>query len=57
VNTDGRFEQLTVAYPPGFAETNLLLHALKQWTFRPAMSEGQPATVEVLLIIPGATGG
>ncbi len=55
VNTDGRFDQLSVAYPPRFPETNLLLRALKQWEFRPAMSMGQPAAVEVLLIIPGAT--
>jgi hypothetical protein len=55
VNTDGRFEQLTVAYPPRFPQTDLLLRALRQWTFRPAMSQGQPATVEVLLIIPAAT--
>jgi hypothetical protein len=53
VNTSGRFEQLSVAYPPGFAEAEMLLHALKRWEFRPAMNQGQPATVEILLIIPG----
>lgn len=57
VNAQGRFEQLSVAYPPGFVETSLLLRALKQWVFRPAMSQGQPATVEILLIIPGGAGG
>ena len=55
VNTDGRFDQLSVAYPPRFPDTSLLLRALKQWEFRPAMSLGQPTTVEVLLIIPGAS--
>jgi len=53
VNTEGRFEQLSVAYPPRFAEAGLLLRALKQWDFRPATDQGQPATVEILLIIPG----
>jgi len=52
VNTDGRFAQLSVAYPPGFFETDLLLRSLKKWEFRPAMKDGQPVTVEVLLIIP-----
>jgi hypothetical protein len=53
VNVDGRFEQLSVAYPPGFVEAALLLRALKQWEFRPAMSEGRPVRVEILLIVPG----
>lgn len=54
VNTDGRFEKLSVAYPPEFSKTGLLLSALKKWEFRPAMNQGQPTTVEVLLIIPGS---
>lgn len=53
VNESGRFEQLSIAYPPAFPNSALLLRALKQWEFRPAMNQGQPATVEVLLIIPG----
>lgn len=53
VNAAGRFEQLKIAYPPMLAEAAMLLKALKQWEFRPAMNQGQPATVEVLLIIPG----
>ncbi|MGC2163717.1 MAG: hypothetical protein WA634_17550 [Silvibacterium sp.] len=55
VNADGRFERLSVSYPPDFIETDLLLRALKKWEFRPAMNEGQPLTVEILLIIPMAT--
>lgn len=55
VNTAGRFEQLSIVYPPEFREAALLLRSLRQWAFRPAMNQGQPATVEVLLIIPGAT--
>lgn len=53
VNESGRFEKLSIAYPPAYAQSALLLRALKQWEFRPAMNEGQPAIVEVLLIIPG----
>lgn len=53
VNAKGRFEQLSVAYPPGLAEAAVLLRALKSWVFRPAALNGQPTRVEVLLIIPG----
>lgn len=53
VTAAGRFEQLSVAYPPSFAGSDMLLRSLKRWEFRPAMIQGQPATVEVLLIIPG----
>lgn len=53
VNTAGRFEQLSIAYPPAFPKSAMLLRSLKRWEFRPAMDQGQPATVEVLLIIPG----
>lgn len=53
VNQNGRFEKLSVAYPPEYSDTALLLRALKQWAFRPAVSQGQPVTVETLLIIPG----
>jgi hypothetical protein len=52
VNTEGRFEQLSVAYPPQFSQADFLLRALRKWVFRPAMNEGQPSVVEVLLIIP-----
>ena len=55
VNTVGRFEQLSVAYPPEFTGAGLLLRALKQWEFRPAMSQGRAVPVEVLLIVPGET--
>ncbi|MFZ0662123.1 MAG: hypothetical protein WAM66_05480 [Acidobacteriaceae bacterium] len=53
VNSKGRFEQLSVAYPPGLAEASRLLRALKEWVFRPATLNGQTARVEILLIIPG----
>lgn len=53
INTAGRFEQLSVAYPPSFPRAEILLRALKRWEFRPAMNAGQPATVEILLVVPG----
>ena len=51
VNTKGRFENLALVIPdegPG----KELLDALQQWEFRPAARDGQPAGVEILLIIP-----
>jgi hypothetical protein len=52
VNTSGKFEQLSVAFPPDFGQANFILTALQKWQFRPAMQQGQPIKVEVLLIIP-----
>lgn len=55
VDVAGHFEQLAVAFPPGFGEAAFLLHALQQWQFRPATQNGQPISVEVVLIIPSGT--
>jgi hypothetical protein len=52
INLAGRFERLAMVFPPGFAQAKFVLDALKQWEFRPARQNGQPAAVEVLLIIP-----
>jgi hypothetical protein len=52
VNKEGRFEGLTVAFPPGFEQAKFVLDALKQWQFRPGTQNGQITTVEVLLIAP-----
>jgi hypothetical protein len=52
VNQAGRFETLTVLFPEGFPKAQFVLAALQQWQFRPAVQDGQPAKVEVLLIIP-----
>jgi len=41
-----------VIFPNGLAEARFLVHALQQWQFRPAIQNGQPTAVEVLLIIP-----
>lgn len=54
VNSEGHFDQLTVAYPPAFPKTATLLSNLNKWDFRPAMLNGLATKVEVLLIIPGA---
>jgi hypothetical protein len=55
VNQAGRFEALTVAFPPHFAQTEFVLNSLAQWQFRPATQNGQNVKVEVLLIIPEET--
>lgn len=52
IDTDGRFEQLAVVFPPQFAQTKFVLDALRQWQFRPATQNGKSTAVEVLLIIP-----
>lgn len=52
VNQDGRFEALSVLFPPEFTQAQFVLDALAQWQFRPATQNGQNVMVEVLLIIP-----
>lgn len=52
VNQAGRFESLSLAFPPGFLQAQFVLDALNQWQFRPAARDGQIEKVEVLLIIP-----
>jgi len=52
LNQSGRFESLAIAFPSGFRYASYLLHALRQWQFRPARQNGQATAVEVLLIIP-----
>jgi hypothetical protein len=51
----GRFEALSILFPPEFAEAKFVLDALAQWQFRPASQNGQNVLVEVLLIIPDET--
>ncbi len=52
VNQSGRFEALSILIPESFPHAQFVLAALQQWVFRPAVEDGQPARVEVLLIIP-----
>jgi hypothetical protein len=51
VNTSGHFERLALVTPDEVAK-NELIPALQQWEFRSATRDGQPAAVEILLIIP-----
>jgi hypothetical protein len=52
VDESGRFEELSVLFPQAFPGAPFVLAALQQWEFRPATQDGQPAKVEILLIIP-----
>jgi hypothetical protein len=52
VNEQGKFESLTLAFPPDFPQAKFVLDALNQWQFRPAAQNGKPERVEVLIIIP-----
>jgi hypothetical protein len=54
LTASGKLEDLTLVFPAKLAETPFLLRALQLWEFRPALRNGQPAAVEVLLIIPPA---
>jgi hypothetical protein len=52
VNQSGHFETLSIVFPESFPRAQFVLAALQQWQFRPAAQDGQPARVEVLIIIP-----
>ncbi len=52
VNQAGRFEALTIAFPPEFEQAKFVLDTLAKWEFRPATQGGQNVRVEVLLVIP-----
>ena len=54
ISPQGRFDDLAVAFPPQFSQEAALLDALKKWVFRPAVKNGRPVELEILLIIPGA---
>jgi hypothetical protein len=56
ISAEGKLTSLTVEFPPGFSLAKLVLKALEQWQFRPAMLNGTPTEVEVLLIIPNRPG-
>lgn len=49
---DGTLAQLSVASPLNFNWSDFVLNALRQWHFRPAQEDGQPAPLEILLIVP-----
>lgn len=52
VNTQGRFESLSLAFPPQFPQAQFVLDSLALWQFRPATQKGKNIRVEVVLIIP-----
>jgi hypothetical protein len=52
ISPDGRFQTLSILFPPQFAQAQFVLDSLAQWQFRPATQNGQNVLVEVLLIIP-----
>ena len=52
VDIAGKFEALSVVFPPQFPQAQFVLDALAHWQFRPAYENGQIAKVEILLIIP-----
>jgi hypothetical protein len=52
INQAGRFEALSVLFPPQFEQAQFVLDALTKWQFRPAAQNRQYVMVEVLLIIP-----
>jgi hypothetical protein len=50
---EGKLEQLKMlAAPAKWTQSDLLLHALEQWVFRPAAKDGVPIPVDVLFVIP-----
>jgi hypothetical protein len=49
INTEGRFEQLTVKESPSVELNAPVLHALRRWIFRPAQFGGKPAALKTLL--------
>jgi hypothetical protein len=52
ITVAGDFDQLSMVFPREFEKQDVLLNSLKQWKFRPALRDGEPAAIDVLLIIP-----
>jgi hypothetical protein len=52
ISQEGRFEAATLIFPPSFPLAQFVLDCLRKWQFRPAFQSGEPARVEILLIIP-----
>jgi len=49
INTEGRFEELTVKESPTVELNAPILHALRRWTFRPAQVGGKSIALKALL--------
>jgi hypothetical protein len=52
VNPEGKFEQLEVKDSPDLRLNEYILEALSEWVFRPAVLDGNPVAVKVLMGIP-----
>jgi len=52
INTEGKFEQISVKQSPDMQLNQPLLDALSKWVFRPAELNGEPVPAKVLLGIP-----
>lgn len=52
VTVEGRLDKTSVVFPAAVPNAKALLDVLGLWLFRPAHQNGQPTSVEVLLIIP-----
>jgi hypothetical protein len=53
ITAEGTFETLHVLGARDPRESAALLAVLEQWEFRPAMRQGKPVRIEILLAIPG----
>ena len=49
ISTEGKLEKMHVMQSPNVELSRLVLEALARWVFQPALLNGQPATVKVLL--------
>ena len=52
VDAQGQFTDLTVIRAPNAKMKDLIVSELAKWHFRPAVRDGTPVTVEILLAIP-----
>ena len=52
VNPEGKLEQLEVKDSPDLRLDEYILEALSEWVFRPAVLDGNPVAVKVLMGIP-----
>jgi len=52
INTEGKMEQVSVKQSPDGLLNEFVLNAFSKWVFRPAVLNGEPVPVKVLLGIP-----
>jgi len=52
LDTQGQFKDLVVVRAPNAAMKELIMPELLKWHFRPAVRDGAPIAVEILLAIP-----